>query len=148
MTDIKVIVSGEVFDENGNLKQKFVKHNLITNAGYNFIADCFGATTRPSPMKYIAVGSGTTAPALTQTALVKQVLRKSATFSHATNAKSFTLSTTFYADEATASLTEAGIFNASSGGVMFDRVTFPVINKQALDVVVITFTLTFTEVDS
>lgn len=148
MTDIKVIVTGELLDEEGNLKQKFVKHNLITNAGYNFIANCFGATTRPSPMEYIAIGSGTTAPALTQTALISQVLRKSATFSHATNATSFTLSTTFYAGEATGSLTEAGIFNASSGGTMFDRVTFPVINKQALDVVVITFTITFTEVDS
>lgn len=147
MTDLKVIVTGELLDDDGNLKQKFVKHNLITNAGYNFLADCFGATSRPSPMNYIAVGTGTTAPALTQTALVKQLSRKSATYNHTANTTSLTLSTTFYAGEATGALTEAGIFNASSGGIMFDRITFPVINKQDLDIVIITFTITFTEVD-
>lgn len=147
MTNLKVIVTGEVFDENGDLKQKFVRHNLITNSGYNFLADCFGNATRPSPMNYIAVGTGTTTPTLTQNALVNQLLRKQATFSHATNATSLTLTTTFAAGEATGALTEAGIFNASTGGLMFDRVTFPVINKQDLDVVIITFTIIFKEVN-
>ena len=35
---LNVIVTGKLYDKDGNLKQMFVKHNLITNSGYEFLA--------------------------------------------------------------------------------------------------------------
>ena len=37
---LNVIVTGKLYDKDGNLKQMFVKHNLITNAGYEFLVNC------------------------------------------------------------------------------------------------------------
>lgn len=137
---------GELLDSEGNLKQKFIKHNLITNVGYDFLCNCFANTTRPAPMKYIAVGTGTTAPALTNTRLYTEIGRLKAGYSHTSADKFLTLSATFGAGVATGALTEAGIFNAATGGIMFDRVTYPVINKGELDTYIISFTLLFNEV--
>lgn len=141
--NIKVIVTGELFDVDGNLKQKFVKHNLITNSGYDFLANCFGNSTRPSPMKYIAVGTDSTTPALANTALQKELIRKAGDFSHENGAKFLTLGITLSPNEGTGALTEAGIFNADN--ILFDRVTFPVINKGALDTYRISFNVYFEE---
>ena len=96
-------------------------------------------------MKYIAVGSGTVAPKVTDTALGREVVRQQAEFSHATNTNFLTLGTTLAAGVATGALTEAGIFNASTGGDLFDRVTFPVINKDKLDTYRMTFNILFKE---
>lgn len=147
-SSIKVIVTGELLDSEGNLKQKFIKHNLITNVGYDFLCNCFANTTRPAPMEYIAVGTGTTAPALTNTTLVAEIKRLKAGYSHTSADKFLTLSATFGAGVATGALTEAGIFNAATRGIMFDRVTYPVINKEELDTYIISFTLLFNEVET
>lgn len=144
---IKVLVEGKLFDSEGNLKQKFIKHNLITNSGYNYLCDSFANSTRPAAMEYIAVGTGSTAPALTDTTLATELRRLKALYTHTYNNKFLTLSATFGAGVATGALTEAGIFNAASGGIMFDRVTYPIINKDALDTYVISFTLLFNEVE-
>lgn len=145
---MNVTVTGELYDENMNLKQKFVKHNLIVDKGYDFISDCFGNSTRPAAMRYIAVGTGTAAPAATNTALGSEVLRKACTYTHTASSKFFTLNVTFNPGEASAALTEAGVFNATSGGSMFDRVTYPVINKDALDTFIVSFQVTLKEVET
>ena len=145
---IKVIVKGELFDENGDLKQRFIKHNLITNVGYDFLCNAFANATRPAAMEYIAVGTGTTTPALTDTALVTEIERLKAGYSHTASDKFLTLSATFAAGVATGALTEAGIFNAASEGTLFDRITYPVINKEQLDSYVISFTILFNEVET
>ena len=147
-SSIKVIVTGELLDSEGNLKQKFIKHNLITNVGYDFLYNCFANATRPDPMEYIAVGTGTKTPALTDTTLVKEIKRLKAGYSHASADKFLTLSATFGVGVATGALTEAGIFNAATKGTMFDRVTYPVINKEKLDTYIISFTLLFNEVET
>lgn len=147
-TNIKVIVTGELFDSEGNLKCKFVKHNLITSAGYNFLADCMCNTTRPSPLKYIAFGSGTTEPKLSDTALASERVRKQCDYSHLAGSTYLALGVTLGAGEATGKLTEAGLFNASSGGVLFDRVVFPEMNKEELDSYRVSFTINFKELDS
>lgn len=139
------MVTGELFDDSGNLKQKFVKHNLITNTGYDFLANCFGSSARPSPMRYIAVGKGTKAPALTDTALQSEIARKETTFDYYSGNTNLTVGMTLLPGEGVGALTEAGIFNDDN--VLFDRVTFPVINKGDLDTYVISFTLYFNEVE-
>ena len=108
--------------------------NLITNAGFDFLCNAIASPTRPNAMNYTAVGTGTTAPSAAQTA--------PATYAHTSGTKELTLTTTFGAGEATGAITEAGIVNASSGGTLFDRVTFAVINKGAQDELTTKFVFT------
>lgn len=118
------------------------KDNLILNDGFDFICAALAGTSRPAIMSYTAVGTGTTAVAATQTALVTESKRKAAIYSHTAGTKVFTLTTTFSPGEATGALTEAGICNASSGGTFLDRVTFDVINKAADDTMTTKFQFT------
>lgn len=119
------------------------KDNLILNAGFDFVADAIGkASDRPGVMSHTAVGTGTTAAAATQTALVTELARKAATYAHTANTKVFTFVTTFGPGEATGAITEAGICNAASSGIFIDRVTFDVINKAADDTLQTTFQFT------
>lgn len=120
-----------------------VKDNLIVDAGFSFVAQSIGASTgRPSVMSHIAVGTGTTAAATGNTALVTEIARKTATFSHTVGTKVFQFEATFNAGEATGAITEAGVLNASSAGTMLDRVVFAVINKGADDTLTQRFTFT------
>ena len=116
--------------------------NAIVDVGFDFIADSIGnPTSRPNIMKYIAVGSGTTAVNTSQKALVSQLLCKEAEYEHLTGTKVFKFSTMFIPGEATGAITEAAVFNAD-GGTMLDRVIFSVINKGLDDSLRVTFTFT------
>lgn len=119
------------------------RDNMIVNAGYDFLCNAIGASTRPSAMNYTAVGKGTSAVSATQTALVSELARKSATYTHTNGTKELTLTTTFGAGEATGAITEAGIINSASGGTLLDRVTFSVINKGTEDELTTKFIFTF-----
>lgn len=120
-------------------------NNMVLNSGIDFLCNAFGAGAgRPSAMSHIAVGTGTTAVAVGDTELVSELLRKAASYSHSAGTTKLMVQTTFNAGEATGAITEAGICNASSGGIFFDRVTFPVINKGASDVLTVTFEITLT----
>ena len=118
------------------------KDNLILNGGFDFICDAIANASRGSAMGYTAVGTGTTAVAATQTALVTEISRVAATYAHTTGTKVFTLSSYFAAGVATGALTEAGICNASSSGTFLDRVVFDVINKAADDELTTNFQFT------
>jgi len=125
--------------------EKFTKHNLIVDDGVDLICDCLSkGTDRPAVADYIAVGTDDTAVTADDTALGSELTRLQATYGHAAGTASFTLTATFNAGVATGAIVEAGVINASSGGSMLDRVVFPVINKEANDVLTVTFTFTLT----
>lgn len=134
-------MTAHLFKADGTV-QTTHKDNMIVNVGFDFIANAIGATTsRPNVMRYIAVGTGTTAVQATQSALTTQLAIKEATYNHLASTKTFTFTVTYNPGEATGAITEAGVFNADSG-IMFDRVVFSVINKGAEDTLKITFTFT------
>lgn len=135
---IKGAIILTVKHKNGSVETRR-KDNLILTAGFNFICDAIANPQRPALMGFTAVGTGTTAVAASQTGLVSELLRKEATYTHSTNSKVFTLTTTFNAGEATGAITEAGICNAESGGTFLDRVNFAVINKAEDDTMTTTF---------
>lgn len=124
------------------------KDNGIVNNGFDFIANSIGnraASGATAAMGWIAVGTGSTAFAATQAALITELTRQAATYSHATGTKVFSFTTTFAAGVATGTLTEAGVFNQSTlGGTMLDRVVFTGIAKAAGDTLAQTFTFTMT----
>lgn len=122
------------------------KDNMVLNTGFDFVCNAVGAASaRPGSMSHIAVGTGTTAVAATQSALVTELARKSATYAHTAGTKVMTFTTTFEKGEATGAITEAGLCNAATGGIFMDRVTFAVINKASDDVLTINLQFTLSE---
>lgn len=143
-TEMTVVVTGVLYDENNNIKQKFVKHNLITSVGFDFVSNCLGATTRPRPISQIGVGTNNTAPALGDTSLKALKLKKACTYMHSAGTTSLVFQTSFGAGEATGALVEAGIFTGD--GVLFDRVVHPAVNKEPTDIYDMTFEIILKEV--
>ncbi len=89
----------------------------------------------------ISIPTGTTAAAVGDTALETQAGRVSLTSTTVTT-NSVAYVATFPAGTGTGAITEAGIFNASTGGTMLCRTVFSVINKGAADTLGITWTVT------
>lgn len=141
---LKMIGSLTLMLEKGNGEVEVThRDNIIVNGGFDLIADAIGrATGRPAVISHIAVGTGTTAEAATQTTLVTELSRIAATYAHTAGTKVFTMTATFAAGVATGAITESGVFNAASAGTMLDRVVFPVVNKGADDTLTAVFTFT------
>jgi len=130
------------FDADGNIKNEQQVKNLVVTTGKNYIASKMTATTNsPVSMTHMAIGTGTTTPAASNTALGSQTGRVGLSGSSvSTNAITYTA--TFPAGTGDGAITEAGIFNASSGGTMLCRTTFPVVNKASGDTIAITWVVT------
>lgn len=118
---------------------------LVTNAGKDIITNRIkGAGTEPT---YIAIGTGTTAEAITQTALVTEVeTRVSGTTTRVTTT---TTNDTWQnvatlAITGTRALTESGCFDALTTGNMLCRGVYTVINLVSGDTMTPTWKVQFT----
>lgn len=127
-------------DEFGNVKQEINKDNLIVQVGKNYLAGAVTASAT-SPFSHMAIGTGTTAAALSDTTLTTELVRQ-AFSSTSTSTNVVTLITTYAAGTGTGAITEAGIFNASSSGTLLSHVVFSAINKGSADSLTITWTIT------
>ena len=114
-------------------------NNLVVTVGKQHIAARLGSSP-PTGMSHIAIGTGATAPAAGDTTLQSELDRNAATGTPSANTIAF--SATWNPGDGTGAITEAGIFNNSSGGTMLSRVTFPVKNKDAADTFAINWTIT------
>ena len=124
----------------GNIKDEKKVENLIVDTGLDYIASRMNGTSE-SVMSHMAVGTGSTAAAAADTALGTELNRQSLTSTTVTdNAIAYVAS--YAAGDATGSLTEAGIFNANSGGTMLCRTVFGTVTKAADDSMTITWTIT------
>jgi hypothetical protein len=92
-------------------------------------------------MSHMAIGSGSTAAAASNSALGNQLGRVSLTSTTVSGAV-VTYVATFGAGTGTGAVTEAGLFNAASSGTMLCRTVFSVVNKGAADSMTITWTVT------
>lgn len=134
-----------LIDENGQIKQQD-EHNLVVNTGLAYIASRMKDTTAGA-MSHMGVGTGTTAAAAGNTALetalgARVTLDSTTLVTTTATDDSVQYVATFDAGTATGAITEAGIFNALTSGTMLCRTVFPVINKGALDTLVITWKVT------
>jgi hypothetical protein len=131
-------------DKAGNIKDQREVKNLVVNAGLAYIASRMKDTTKGA-MSHMALGSGTTAAAASQTDLVgllgSREALDSTTISGSNNEKVVYVAS-FEAGDATGAVTEAGIFNASTSGDMLCRTVFSVVNKAADDTMSVTWTIT------
>jgi limonene-1,2-epoxide hydrolase len=125
------ILEIRVFDKDGNLKDMRRVVDLIVNAGLAEVAALLLADVSGTAFDYIAIGTGTTAPSASDTALEFETHRVAATGSRVTtNVTDDTaqLVATFSGYSGTEAITEAGVFNAAAGGIMLCRQTFNALN--------------------
>jgi len=128
---LKIALNGETVQE---------VDNLVVTAGKGYVASRMKDATATA-MSHMAIGSGSTAAAASDTALGNQLGRVALT-STAVSSAVVTYTATFGAGTGTGAVTEAGILNASSGGTMLCRTVFSVVNKGASDSMTITWTVT------
>jgi hypothetical protein len=129
-------------NEQGKIVKEFDVPNLVVTTGKNYIASKMVATTNsPVSMTHMGIGTGTASPVDGDTGLGSQTGRVLLSGSSVTN-NAITYTATFPAGTGTGAITEAGIFNASSGGTMLCRTIFPVVNKQAGDTIAVTWVVT------
>ncbi len=129
-------------DKDGNVKDERNIKNLIVDSGLNFICDRM--KNDETAMTHMALGSGSTAAAAGDTSLGSQLGSREALDSDTVSSNTITYTSSFEAGDATGSVTEAGIFNAASGGTMLCRTVFAVSYKGADDSLSVTWTITLT----
>ena len=116
---------------------------MITNAGMAEVAGLIGTDTQGdvTAFDYIAIGTGTTAPSATQTALVSEQQRAAATGTRVTTSvtnDTLQLVKDAFSFSGSYAITEVGVFNSSSGGTMLSRSTFSAVNVTANDTLKVT----------
>lgn len=121
----KLDAAGEVLDE-----QTF--HNIVVNGGKAAIAGLIIGTG--TAYGYIAIGTGTTAEAATDTAMEVEIARKVATTSQVTTTvtnDTAHFEATFGSGDGltgTSAVTEYGLFDAATAGTMLAHVIKPAKN--------------------
>lgn len=135
--EVKMVLTGP----DGKVKQEVTRPNLVVDTGTAFIASRMEGTD-DAVMSHMAIGSGTTAAAASDTDVETILGTREAIDTAVATANQIVYTCGFEAGDGTGAVTEAGIFNASTGGTMLCRTTFPVVNKQADDVLTITWTIT------
>lgn len=131
----------ELKDESGAVKETRDIDNLVVTSGLGWIAGRLYDTSIPDQVSHIAVGTGSTAAAAGDTALGTESHRE-ALDSTTVSSNTVTWVSSLEAGDGTGALTEAGLFNAASGGTMIARTVFSVINKGASDTLSISWVLT------
>ena len=114
--------------------------NLVVTAGKGYVASRMKDASATA-MSHMAIGSGTTNPAASDTALETELGRVALTSTTVSSAV-VTYVATFAAGTGTGAVTEAGILNASSSGTLLCRTEFSVVNKGSSDSMTITWTVT------
>lgn len=129
-----------VTDCNGVVKHDFtVKNMVVTTGKVFFVTRALGAAD--APMSHMAVGSSAATVVAADNMLGAELARVALT--SATNTDNTITYIAFFAPGVgTGAITEAGIFNADTAGIMLNRATFPVINKSASDSMTITWNVT------
>jgi hypothetical protein len=126
---------------------------VVTTAGVNYIVDAFQNLTELENMKYHGVGTGTTAEATSDAALVTESTtalnpdntRATGSLTEGGTANVFrTVGTNTF--DASAAITEHGIFSQAAvpGGVLLDRSVFAAINVATGDSIQTTYDFTVT----
>ena len=114
-------------------------NNLVVTAGKNWVADRMNDAN--TVMTHMEIGTGSTAAAAGQTALITPLDRNGLT-STTVSTNTIAYACTWAAGDGTGAITEAGLFDAASSGDMLARTVFSVVNKGASDSITITWTIT------
>jgi hypothetical protein len=123
-------------DKDGRVKETRTA-NTVQSAGKNGIADQILASPTLGKPTHMAVGSGSPSSTALGTELDRNALTSK---TRSTNVVTFVGD--WAAGDGTGSITEAGVFDASSSGNMWLSASFSVISKGASDTLSISWALT------
>jgi len=130
----------EIKNEAGKVIDHREVNNLVVDTGLAYIAGRMKDATATA-MSHMGIGTGAVAAAAGDTTLGTEAARVALTSTTVTaNAVAYVAS--FPAGTGTGAVTEAGILNASSSGVLLCRTVFSVVNKAVTDSMTITWTVT------
>lgn len=122
-------------------------NNVIVTAGRRWVLQQIASSdiNTAQSISYLAVGTGTTAPATSDAALGGENTRKQiGTFTTAnltSNPPSWQAAVSFATNEANTTLGEVGLFNSSAAGTMLGRATFSTINKTTSNTLSVSYTV-------
>lgn len=133
-------VKVEVFDTDGIFKDSREIDNIITTVGRNMISDRLLASPALGVPTHMEVGTSGTAAAVGDTTITGGTRVALTSKTRATNVVTFVGD--WAAGVATATLQEAGLWDAASAGTLAARATFGSIVKGAADTLKVTWTWT------
>lgn len=116
-----------------------ISTQMVDTTGVTYLAALLAGGTA-NTMYYHGTGTGTTAAAITDTALGTEVGTR-ATGTHTSSTNVYT-SVGLVSYTGTYAITEQGIFSASTAGTLLDRSVFAAINVVSGDSIQFTYTLT------
>lgn len=128
----------------GAVKDEVYGRNVIVENGKEFLASFLNsAATAASTftMRYIAIGTDSTAEAVSNAALGAEVSRSTGSVTYTSGAL-YEVTATFAAGDGTGAIAEYGLFSSNTAGTMFSRDTEDVISKGALDTLTVTTKVT------
>jgi len=133
----------------GTIFYETTTHNLVTNAGLNWLADIMANTSTPAvntQCNFIALTNTAITPGATDTTLSGEIVanglsRAQGTYTHSSNATTFTIAKTFTATGAQSAQAGA-VFTASSAGTMCYEDTFTSATLATNDTLSVTWTIT------
>lgn len=133
-----------LYGPDGVLKDERRGSNVITTNGLSFLASYLysgAAAASTFTMKYIAIGTDSTAEAVGNTALGTEAARQTGTVSYVSSAI-YKVTATFASGTGTGAIVEYGLFSSNTAGTMLSRDTESVINKGADDVLTVSTEIT------
>lgn len=129
---------------NGNIKEARSGQNVITTVGKEILARYLSSAATAATtntIRYVAIGTGSTAEAVGDTALGTEVARTTGTVTY-TSGAIYSVVATFPAGTGTGAIAEYGLLNSITAGTLFSRDTESVVNKGASDILTVTCQLT------
>jgi len=124
----------------GTVKEKYQFKNIVVTTGKEFIARRMIDDNEPF-MSEMAIGDSNANLEVGNTTLENELARVTLDSSTVTS-NVVTYIAEFDAGVGTGGIVEAGIFNGESDDVMLCRTTFPIINKEADDILAINWNVT------
>lgn len=130
----------ELRGPDGAIKQTMAGSNVVCDNGKEFLANFLYSATAAAAtftMRYIAIGTDSTAEAASNTVLGVEAARHTGIVSYISN-QIYQVKATFVAGLGTGAIVEYGLFSSSTAGTMLARDTEAVINKGASDSLTVT----------
>jgi hypothetical protein len=126
---------------------QFAGDNTIVTSGRRWVLQQIASSEiqTAQSISYMAVGTGTTAPATSDTGLGSETSRKAigtfTTTNLTSNPPSWMAQTSWATNEANTTLGEVGLFNSSSAGTMLGRATYTTLNKTTSNTLTVSYTV-------
>jgi len=122
-------------------------NNVVVTAGRRWVLQQIASSVMSTAQSigYLAIGTSTTAPATSDSALGNESTRNAVgtftTSNLTSNPPSWRAEVSFATNEGNTTLGEAGMFNSSAAGTMFNRATFATLNKTTSNTLTVRFTV-------